>query len=983
MKQNRNLWRLPTKALSFLARIGFTAIFVAAAYAGQPKIAFIFQVDTHTASRFQAFLPAGTFAPVILNQPASHTAVIGGSVAFSVTASGEPKPAYQWRFNGVDLPGKTRATLELSSVKENQFGNYSVVVSNAIGMVVSAEAALSPTEVIALGRNDLGQCNVPSGLTNVIAIAAGYQHTLALTREGTVVAWGTNDHGQCNVPAGLPNVIAIAAGDDHSLALKADGTVVAWGGGTDNTGKWPSFGQCIVPPGLTNVVAIAGGGAHSLALKADGTVVAWGAGMTNARSYPVYGQCIVPDDLRNVVGIAGGECHSMALRADGTVVTWAFDESYVGNPELPDFWRVRPKGLTNVVAISAGYNFNLALRSNRRVAAWGFNWEQESVPPTTLADVQAIVAGSEFSLALKADGTLATWGRYWTGKNIRVPVEDPFSGKIIDEYTTSQMLLLPVPKGLSNVVAVSARGDFAVALVARGAPVLIQCPLDRVVRPGGVALFRATASGAWPLHFQWRRNGTDLPGATNQWLVLENVGETNNGTYAVVVTNLYGGATSREARLSLDGAPPLVSITSHSNLQLLTNQSVVIAGIATDAGRGDHGVMSVSANGRLATNASASGAATASWSATVNLEAGTNMITIVGADDPGNSTTNILRLISDRGRPSAIVSNLVVNQRISNGVFMVKGKASDNVAVRHVWYRLNGGEWADAGTGPGWAANLELAAGTNRLQVVAEDLAGNHGNTNSLSFVCVPSGRLQVARLGQGRCTPDYSGICLAFGTNYSMTATASNGHRFARWLVATNGDPGAVVTNRTLNFVMQSNLMITAVFLDTNRPKMAISSPTANQGISNAVMVARGTATDNAGVAGVWCQLNGGAWTKAMGTTTWTNLLLLSPGTNVLQAYSQDTTGNCSPTNQVKFVCARFAATSLHAGFRRANAGAGHFLLSVQAGTTRSVAVQKSSDLANWLMVGIFTNTAGSLEIDIPEVQTNRQGFYRIWPLP
>jgi len=51
---------------------------------------------------------------------------------------------------------------------------------------------------------------------------------MALKADGTVVAWGDNGEGQADVPAGLTDVIAIAAGLSHSVALKSYGTVVAW-----------------------------------------------------------------------------------------------------------------------------------------------------------------------------------------------------------------------------------------------------------------------------------------------------------------------------------------------------------------------------------------------------------------------------------------------------------------------------------------------------------------------------------------------------------------------------------------------------------------------------------------------------------------------------------------------------------------------------------------------------------------------------------
>lgn len=52
---------------------------------------------------------------------------------------------------------------------------------------------------------------------------------MALKRDGTVVAWGENYAGESTVPAGLSNVVAIAAGGEISLAITADLRVLSLG----------------------------------------------------------------------------------------------------------------------------------------------------------------------------------------------------------------------------------------------------------------------------------------------------------------------------------------------------------------------------------------------------------------------------------------------------------------------------------------------------------------------------------------------------------------------------------------------------------------------------------------------------------------------------------------------------------------------------------------------------------------------------------
>ncbi|MST93815.1 MAG: hypothetical protein EXS33_00825 [Pedosphaera sp.] len=76
-----------------------------------------------------------------------------------------------------------------------------------------------PGLVVARGGNTYGETDVPDGLSNVTAIAAGSTHTVAVKNDGTVVAWGNNNYGQTNVPVGLSGVTAIAAGESHTVAL--------------------------------------------------------------------------------------------------------------------------------------------------------------------------------------------------------------------------------------------------------------------------------------------------------------------------------------------------------------------------------------------------------------------------------------------------------------------------------------------------------------------------------------------------------------------------------------------------------------------------------------------------------------------------------------------------------------------------------------------------------------------------------------------
>lgn len=81
--------------------------------------------------------------PSISSQPTSHTVAAGGTVVFSVEASGTPTPTYQWRKDGVAISGATSALLVLRNLTAASAGSYTCAVTNDAGSISSTAATLT------------------------------------------------------------------------------------------------------------------------------------------------------------------------------------------------------------------------------------------------------------------------------------------------------------------------------------------------------------------------------------------------------------------------------------------------------------------------------------------------------------------------------------------------------------------------------------------------------------------------------------------------------------------------------------------------------------------------------------------------------------------------------------------------------------------------------------------------------------------------
>jgi alpha-tubulin suppressor-like RCC1 family protein len=210
-----------------------------------------------------------------------------------------------------------------------------------------------------LGQGDDASRPAPTpvpGLANIRAIAAGGGHAFAIRRDGVVFAWGNNRDGQLGLGAlaaggyvrsprivdalNGANVLAIAAGYFHSVAVLADGSLRTFGasnfgqaGTPTGEDRFAGFPSPIRPAGIDAVTAVAAGQYHTLALRRDGTALAWGNASegrlgdgTSGRSQSSSLPGLVGVD--GVVAIAAGERHSLVIVRDGAV--GCFGSNFLG-----------------------------------------------------------------------------------------------------------------------------------------------------------------------------------------------------------------------------------------------------------------------------------------------------------------------------------------------------------------------------------------------------------------------------------------------------------------------------------------------------------------------------------------------------------------------------------------------------------------------------------------------------------------------------
>lgn len=311
----------------------------------------------------------------------------------------------------------------------------------------------------------------------VLGIACGGKHCCAVTKQGDVYSWGWNYTGQLGhgdftdrlspvllKPLALAKaltgrkIVGVAAGSDHTVAVTDEGTVYTWGGNVN--GQLGIKAEDKLEPTLLlslhlkKISSVVCGGGHTMILTENGIVYSWGRGANGRCGHgELLGEADVPKPkeiikltqlktVDRVTSIACGWSHSMCLTKSGQVYVWgraADGRLGVGGtnknqptdryePELVT-WFVQNK--INIRQISGGYYHSAALDTEGRVYTWGWGehgqlghgngdtcFEPVRVDFTKNPDMKVpiqpvvlqISCGGFHTTAVTTDGRLFAWG---------------------------------------------------------------------------------------------------------------------------------------------------------------------------------------------------------------------------------------------------------------------------------------------------------------------------------------------------------------------------------------------------------------------------------------------------------------------------------------------------------------------------------------------------------------------------------------------
>ena len=498
-------------------------------------------------------------APSFTTQPQNQTVNIGQTATFSAAATGSPSPSYQWRKNGANISGATASSYTVSNVQLTHAGTYDVVASNLGGNVPSSGATLTVNGPPVVTSQPASQTAV-AGATITLSVTASGSSPLTYQwrRDGTNLTGATSaslvlnaaqpgDSGYYSVVVTNPNgtttsttatinVLPVGAAPNRVLTLDGSGDFVTIPSAPDlQSPDTFTLEAWIFPSAFgTNT-------SGQFLNKGDGQSV------SSVRSYEVTW---TPD--RRIV-----------IQVFLDTATWAT----IATPAEQDRW------VHVAVTYDSGpgrlslFTNGLLAASTTRDASGQVLLAGQRIRQTTLPLVFGRCPAVGNTDATGQMDEVRIWNRVRSPEEIAGAMFCRLAGNepglagywTFDDGTANDLTGHGHHGVLSGATTTLLLGAEPLHTTNQ-TPCITSQPQSLTVGIGQNASFAVTVvAGTNPglFSYQWRKDGTNVIGATGAMLVLNSVGTNHAGSYTVVVSNAAASVTSAPpAVVTVNVAPP-------------------------------------------------------------------------------------------------------------------------------------------------------------------------------------------------------------------------------------------------------------------------------------------------------------------------------------------------------------------------------------------------------------------------------------------